>query len=264
MKLRHLLFPLGVLALAACGGGDDDDFVSTAGDYKVRQFHCEPVTSPRHSIFEGSFTLDKDGSVSKLQGRLSESMSGSRNDAGQWNGSWPEFNMVWLQLNNQLDVRDASASHPKAGAGKLVTTFLNDNTNTFLNPRTVLATSVDNEGWLPGTTGGLHYGYQPTRTVAENLVDNPQNAYVRIFVNPADPTADLTQDQIDTLAYADCTARRMDLPLRPGGMMKSVCMTGTTMAGYNEIGTMSGYPVQQLIIPASEEFPEVPRTICHK
>jgi len=59
-----------------------------------------------------------------------------------------------------------------------------------------------------------------------------------IFVNTTDPTTALTQAQIDKLAYADCTA---------GGMMMSSCMTGTTVAGYGRIGTMSGYPVSQVI-----------------
>ena len=64
------------------------------------------------------------------------------------------------------------------------------------------------------------------------------NAYVRIFVNLADPTASPTQAQIDKLAYADCTA---------GGMMGATCMTGTTVAGYGSLGTMSGYPVSMVI-----------------
>lgn len=57
-----------------------------------------------------------------------------------------------------------------------------------------------------------------------------------IFVNTANPLAALTQAQINKLAYADCA---------PGGMMGAVCMTGTTVAGYGAIGTMSGYPVSQ-------------------
>jgi hypothetical protein len=55
-----------------------------------------------------------------------------------------------------------------------------------------------------------------------------------IFVNTANPTAPLTQAQIDKLAYADCA---------PGGMMGATCMTGTTVAGYGTVGAMSGYPV---------------------
>ncbi len=68
--------------------------------------------------------------------------------------------------------------------------------------------------------------------------NNPGNAYAMIFVNTANPLAPLTSDQRNKLAYADCA---------PGGMMGAVCMTGTTVAGYGAVGTMSGYPVSQTI-----------------
>lgn len=74
--------------------------------------------------------------------------------------------------------------------------------------------------------------------------NNPGNAYALIFV-PDDPLVALTQAQINKLAYADCA---------PGGMMGAVCMTGTSAAGYGAIGTMSGYPVSQVItaVPVPE------------
>jgi hypothetical protein len=64
------------------------------------------------------------------------------------------------------------------------------------------------------------------------------NAYAVIYINLANPTAALTQAQIDKLAYADCTML---------GMMGATCMTGTTVAGYGLIGTMSGFPISQTI-----------------
>ncbi|WP_374592532.1 PEP-CTERM sorting domain-containing protein [Aquabacterium sp.] len=76
-----------------------------------------------------------------------------------------------------------------------------------------------------------------------------QNAYATIFVNTTDPTAALSDAQIDKLAYADCTTG--------GLMMSSVCMTGwvnrsaANLAG----GTMKGtYPITQIIT----EAPAVP------
>jgi hypothetical protein len=129
--------------------------------------------------------------------------------------------MTWLTLDNQL----SSISDQTAG-GLLVTTFLLDTTNT-------LSTLGGGDGWSPGTGFGLHYGF-PGGV-------NPGNAYARIFVNTADPTAPPTQAQIDRLAYADCA---------PGGMMGSTCMTGTTVAGYGTVGTMSGFPVSQVITKA--------------
>ena len=59
-----------------------------------------------------------------------------------------------------------------------------------------------------------------------------------IFINTTDPTAPLTQAQINKLAYADCA---------PGGMMGATCMSGTTVAGNGTVGSMSGYPVSLVI-----------------
>jgi hypothetical protein len=106
---------------------------------------------------------------------------------------------------------------------------------TFQNPSTLTFTTLfGGDGWSPEAgvaAGGVYAGFP-------NAASNPGNAYVRIFVNPANPTATLTQSQIDTLAYADCA---------PGGMMGAACMTGTTEAGYGAFGTMGGYPVSQVI-----------------
>jgi hypothetical protein len=126
--------------------------------------------------------------------------------------------MTWLPLNNQL----SSVYEPALG-GLLVTAFKLTTTNT-------LSTMGGGDGWSPGTGFGLYYSF-PAPT-------NPGNAYARIFVNTTNPTAALTQAQIDKLAYADCA---------PGGMMGGMCMTGTTVDGYGTIGTMSGYPFSQVI-----------------
>jgi hypothetical protein len=85
------------------------------------------------------------------------------------------------------------------------------------------------DGWAPGSGQWFYFGRPGP---------NPANAYARIYVNLANPTGVLTQAQIDKLAYADCT---------PLGMMGEVCMTGTTVAGYGTIGSMSGYPISQNI-----------------
>ncbi|MDO4905733.1 MAG: hypothetical protein Q4A16_09330 [Lautropia sp.] len=72
------------------------------------------------------------------------------------------------------------------------------------------------------------------------MASNPGNAYVRIFVNTADPVRALTAAQLDTVAYADCTQE---------GMMGDDCMTGTTRAGYGTLGSMRGYPIEQRVTP---------------
>jgi len=183
--------------------------------YKVIETFFEPLTQPKDSIFIGTFTFNSTTStVSNLRGILSESMTGD-------SVAYPNDNMTWLPLDNQL----SSIYDPVLG-GLLVTTFLNPVTDT-------LYVSSGSDGWSPGTGFGLYFGFD-----FANPDPNPGNAYAIIFVNISDPTAALTLDQIDKLAYADCA---------PGGMMGSACMTGTTEAGYETIGTMDGYPISQVI-----------------
>ncbi len=184
--------------------------------YNVVATFYEPDTQPRNSIFIGSFTLNSTtGTVSNLHGILSESMTGGPTP-------YPNDTMTWLPLNYQLSSVPVTLDGVN---GLLVTTFMLNTTNTFSNNPVYGGT----DGWSPGTGSGLYYGYHGT---------NPGNAYARIFVNTANPTATLSQTQIDRLAYADCA---------PGGMMGATCMTGTTVAGYGTLGSMSGYPVSQTI-----------------
>jgi hypothetical protein len=181
----------------------------------VATFH-EPDTQPNNSIFVGSFTLDATtGTVSNLQGRLSESMTGG-------SVPYPADTMTWLPLEHQLSSVPVLIDGAK---GLLVTTFKLPSTDTLSSAELFGGT----DGFSPGTGMGLHFGYPGP---------NPGNAYARIFVDLSDPTAPPTQAQLDKLAYADCT---------PGGMMGATCMTGTSIAGYGTVGSMSGYPLSQTI-----------------
>lgn len=188
--------------------------------YDVTETFMEPQTQPRNTIFTGSFTFDDVArTVSNLNGYLTQSMTGTGT------GPEPYYDMSQIHLTNQLSSVPVTLDGVD---GLLVTTFLNDNTNTFTTEPAFGGT----DGWEPGSGSALYDGF-PGGT-------NPGNAYAMIFVNTADPTAALTQGQIDMLAYADCT---------PDGMMSSTCMTGTTEAGYGTIGSMSGYPISQSISP---------------
>jgi len=184
--------------------------------YNVKETFFEPDTQPNNSIFIGSFSFDDvTKTVSNLHGILSESMTGGST-------AYPNDTMTWLSLNYQL-----SAVYDAGLGGLLVSTFKNSNTNTFW-------TGLGGDGWTPQAgvaAGGVYYGFPKTG-------NNPGNAYAMIFVNTTNPLAPLTQAQIDKLAYADCA---------PGGMMGAVCMTGTSLTGYGNVGTMSGYPVSQVI-----------------
>lgn len=189
--------------------------------YNVTTTWYEPETQPYDSIFTGSFTYDDvSKTVTNLYGVLSESMTGDELTGTP---------MTWLTLSNQL-----VSWYDDALAGTFAATFKNTDTNTFW--------TGSGDGWSPQAgvaTGGTYYGW-PT---AKTGIANPGNAYALIFV-PDNPLAPLTQAQIDKLAYADCA---------PGGMMGSTCMTGTSVAGYGDIGTMSGIPVSQTITAAVPE-----------
>lgn len=207
-------FAFSVVARNEIGDSEPSDFVDVITKYNIIETFFEPLTQPRDSIFTGTFTFNSTTrTVSDLQGILSESMTGDLI-------AYPDDNMNWVALNNQL----SSINDPVLG-GLLVTTFTHSDTIT-------LSTDFGDDGWSPGTGGALHFN------VLQGPVANPGNAYSRIFVNTEDPTAPLTQAQIDKLAYADCA---------PGGMMGQTCMTGTTEAGYNVQGSMDGYPVSQVI-----------------
>lgn len=192
------LLLLGALALLAAPAAH-----ATVISYDVTTTFYEPDTQPYNTVFVGSFTYDSASqTVSNLHGTLSESMTG---------------NASRVSLDYQL-------SSIAGAGGLLVTAFRNASTNT-------LTTMFGGDGWTPGSDegSGLYYGFPDS---------NPANAYVRIFVNTSDPTAPLTQAQLDALAYADCT---------DGGMMGAVCMTGTSVAGYGYVGTMSGTPASQVV-----------------
>ncbi|HIJ86830.1 MAG TPA: fibronectin type III domain-containing protein [Desulfuromonadales bacterium] len=187
--------------------------------YTVEETFYEPDTQPRNSIFIGSFTFNATtGTVSNLKGTLSESMTGGKI-------AYPNDTMNWLTLTNQLSAVPVTLGGVN---GLLVSTFLLPTTNTF-------TTAYGGDGWSPGTGFATYYGFP---TAPNPKAGGVGNAYAMIFVNTANPTTALTQAQIDKLAYADCAA---------GGMMGSVCMTGTTIAGYGSIGSMSGHPVSQII-----------------
>jgi hypothetical protein len=198
-----------VYATNDIGNGTASAPVDVITDYNITETFTEPDTFPNDSIFIGSFTLDSTtGTVSNLQGILSESMTGGLT-------GYPNDTMTWVALNYQL-----SAMSDGAG-GLLVTTFALNTINTFAEG-----------GFAPGSQGE-YYGFYNTPPALNPGAGGVGNAYAMIYINLANPLTALTPAQINKLAYADCTS---------GGMMGSTCMTG-----YGGIGTMGGYPVSQTI-----------------
>ena len=183
--------------------------------YSVVETFQEPMTQPNNTIFTGTFTFDTTNEVvSNLRGSITESMTK--------NGGVYGPPMTTVALSHQLDATAASLGGVD---GLLVTTFALDTVNTF-----------DPSGFSPADANRVYYGL--SAGAPNPASGGTGNAYAKIFVNATDPTTALAQAQIDKLAYADCTA---------GGMMMNTCMTGTTMAGYMQMGTMMGYPVSQVV-----------------
>jgi len=189
---------------------------ASVSTYNVLETFYEPDTQPSDSIFKGTFDFD---SVTHTVSNLKGILSESMTGSGL--NAYPNDDMTWLSLNYQL-------SSVATSDGLLVTVFQNPTTDTFQSRTGV-------KSWVPGADVN-YYGTPATG-----------NAYAMIFVNTANPLAALTQDQLNKLAYADCA---------PGGMMGKTCMTGTSVAGYGRIGTMSGYPVSQSITLAAAPVPE--------
>jgi hypothetical protein len=217
-----------ISAVNALGEGPASTLTQVITPMRVALTFHEPDTQPKDTQFEGTFSYNSStGAVSGLSGRLSESMTGDGVDS-----------MVWLDLTHQLITwRD------EALGGRFAAVFRNASTRTFC--WTALCDSPPDD-WSPATgvaVGGIHAGF-PSASA------NPGNAYVLIFV-PDQPLAALSQAQLDKLAYADCVPLQGPGGLNGGGMMGAVCMTGTSVAGYGALGTMSGHPVSQRITVAA-------------
>lgn len=204
-----------VAASNAIGTGIPSAAADVLTNYNVVTTFFEPDTQPNNTIFTGTFTLNSTTqTISNLRGSLTESMTHIGDG----------LPMNTITLSYQL------SSISDGAGGVMVTTFAQNNAQTFsINPN-----HGGTDGWSPGTGSTLFYGYPSSLTG----IGNPQNAYVRLLLNLTDPTMPLTQAQIDKLAYADCTL---------GGMMGATCMTGTTVAGYGTLGSMSGYPTTQVV-----------------
>jgi hypothetical protein len=223
-KMKWMMLLMTVALLAACGdGNNDNDSNNALQSYRVVTTFHEPMTQPNDTIFTGTFTFDPTNKVvSNLTGFLTQSMTKADPTCVSTMANLCAFGgpMTEVALENQLSAEAVTLDNE---AGLLVTTFALDTTNTF-----------DGGGFAPG--GTEYFGLSTGAT-------NPKsggigNAYAMIFINTEDPTAPLTQGQLDKLAYADCTA---------GGMMMNTCMTGTTVAGYGRKGTMMGEPLSQVI-----------------
>lgn len=203
-----------VNAVNAQGTGPASEPVQVITDYQVTATFYEPQTQPNNSIFTGSFSLNSTTrSVSGLSGLLTESMT--------------DTPMTTVPLSRQgVHYADSTGT----GTGVLVGAFYLATNNTFV-------VAHGNEGWRPGVASDARYFGYPA--AANPSAGGVGNAYALVFVNTDDPSAALSNAQLQQTAYADCTAL---------GMMGASCMTGTAAAVYGTVGTMGGYPLSQQVV----------------
>ena len=176
--------------------------------YKVTVIFYEPDTQPNNTVFTGSFVYNTTThAISGLQGTLSEAMTGDGVD--------PSTQSL-VPLNYQI------SSVGDGQGGQLISTFALNTPNVFQG------------GWF-STGGSRYYGYISKQSTWNAAT---ANAYVTINVNLLNPLIPLTGNQINLLAYGDCTAK---------GMMGSYCMTGHAAGG-----TMLATPLSQTITLAPQ------------
>lgn len=218
------------------GSGVLSETVDVITTYNIVETFTEPATQPNDTIFTGAFDFNlTKGEVSNLAGDITQSMTTGNDDDSCSSimgcpGGYGKVPMTTEPLKHQLKSERVMLDGVD---GLLVTTFKFEHTNTFFDNSPPMGNDP-NDGWSPKTgvdMGGVYHGFP-------FAANSTSNAYAMVFINLADPTAPLTQGQIDKLAYADCT---------PGGMMGAVCMTGTTVAGYGAVGTMGGFPSSQVV-----------------
>jgi len=211
-------------------------------NYDVITTWFEPDTQPKNTIFTGSFSYDDvTHTITGLQGSLTESMTGTW-PAG---GTAPYYDQTLVSLTYQLVSWYDSALH-----GTFAATFAKPSTATFLGDTWTPADGIDN--------GGIFAGGPKMKNYPASI----QNSYALIFVpdnlsaanNPSNPLALSWNEALGSgsrglasTAYADCA---------PGGMMGAVCMTATSQHVYGAAGTMSGYPLSQVITAQVAAVPE--------
>jgi hypothetical protein len=221
-------YAFSVFATNAIGDGAASAPADVITRYRIVETFHEPATQPNDTIFTGTFSFNSTTrTVSNLKGDLTQSMTGGCATIAGCPGSYGSVPMTTVFAQYQLSSRAVTLGGVD---GLLVTTFVLNTTNTFYN--------VGGDGWSPQwgvDVGGVYYGWPKATNPFNGGVGNSS---AMIFVNTADPTVPLAQAQINMLAYADCSS---------GGMMGSVCMTGTSIAGYGAVGTMGGYPYSQVI-----------------
>jgi hypothetical protein len=198
---------------------------ATVTTYDVTQTFNQVVYDTSHpdwdTVFTGTFSFDDvTKTVFGLTGKFNQAMDGGPGVS------------AWVNLTNQLSVVADGSD------GLVVSVFKENTTNVF-------------KGGIYGTGG-----FGPNGAMGPVTTYGNQNAFVSIYVPLTDPTAALTQSQLDKIAYGDCTPAAL-MP-RTGSGTK--CMAGWN--GYDAAGnlipggTMKGTLPNMQTITAAVPEPE--------
>lgn len=196
-KIRNALMLIGAVSMAGAMSAAH----ATVTTYNVTQTFNQVVYNTSHpdwdTWFFGSFSYDDaTHTVSNLSGKINQAMDGGPGVS------------AWVDLGYQLSaVADGTD-------GLVVSVFKENTTNVFKN----------------GIYGAGGFG--PNGAMGPVYTYGNQNAFVSIYVPLADPTAALSQSQLDKIAYGDCTPAAL-MPRNGSG---TKCMAGWN--GYNASGTL--------------------------
>lgn len=227
--IRNSLMLMGALATLAGMPSAQASSIT----YNVTQTYNQAVYNVSHpdwdTVFTGTFVWDDvTHTVSGLSGKLSQAMDGAPTPGAS----------NWIDLTHQLSVVADGTD------GLLVTVFKNNATGTFLTTGGPFSGAIDSNGHTFGGNGKMGPVY----------TNGTQNAFASIYVPLMDPTAALTQTQIDKLAYGDCTPAAL-MPRNGSG---TKCMAGwvafDSLGNRIPGGTMQGtFPITQTITAAVPE-----------
>ena len=217
-KIRNALMLIGAVAMA----GSMSAAQAAVTTYNVTQTYNQVVYDSNHpdwdTWFFGSFSYDDvTHTVSNLSGKINQAMDGGPGVS------------AWVDLSHQLSVVADGSD------GLVVSVFKENTTNVF--------------------SGGIYGsgGFGPNGLMGPVTTYGNQNAFVSVYIPLLDPTAALTQSQLDKIAYGDCT---------PAALMPRTGSGTKCMAGWNGYsngvlgagGTMKGtFPNTQTITAAVPE-----------
>lgn len=234
----HKLLPKTKTSLALAGAlallGSTPAAHAAVTQYEVTQTYNQVVYDTSHpdwdTWFYGSFTYDDaTQTVSNLTGKINQAMDGGPGVS------------AWVYLNNQLSSALVDTNGDSINDGLVVSVFKNNDTNAF-DPNNSAYTLGPFFGGTFGSNGKMGAVY----------TSGTENAFVSVFVNLADPTAALTQSQLNYIAYGDCTPAAL-MP-RTGSGTK--CMAGWN--AYDTSGNLIAGGTMKGTLPNSQTIAAVP------